>query len=87
MSYLHMHFSRNIQKMNSFSNNSKLNINEPLKAIKLLISSFVRALIDIDHSSWLLVDLPAIALKAAAERDMHLIFSQLFTFSDTLQVL
>ncbi len=59
-----MPFSRNIQKKNSFQTpNSKLNIDEPLKAIKVidfLFFAYVLGLIDI------------IALKAAAEHDADL---------------
>ncbi len=56
----------------------------------LLITSFFFfcSLTNRHHSSWLLAYLPAIAFKAAAaERDMHLIFSEVFTFSETHQVL
>ncbi len=63
-----MPFSRNIQKMNSYQTlNSKLNIDEPLKAIKVidfLFFSFVLGLIDITAAGYYY--LPAIALKAAA---------------------
>ncbi len=64
-----MPFSRNIQKMNSNQTlNSKLNIDEPLKAIKvidfLFFFSFVLGLIDITAAGYYY--LPAIALKAAA---------------------
>ncbi len=52
---------------------SKLNIDEPLKAIKYMISSFFFcSWINRHHSSWLLAYLPAIALKAAAESDVDL---------------
>ncbi len=62
-----MPFSRNIQKMNSNQTlNSKLNIDEPLKAIKVIdfLFSFVLGLIDITAAGYYY--LPAIALKAAA---------------------
>ncbi len=53
--------------------NSKLNIDEPLKAIKYMISSFFFcSWINRHHISWLLPYLPAIALKAAAESDADL---------------
>ncbi len=44
---------------------SKLNIDEPLKAINV-IDFFFFSWINRHHSSWLLAYLPAIALKAAA---------------------
>ncbi len=56
----------------------------------LLSSFFFFSCIDRHHSSWLLTYVSAIALKAAAESDVDLtciLFSQLFTFSDPLQVL
>ncbi len=63
-----MPFSRNIQKINSYQTlNSKLNIDEPVKAIKVidfLFFSFVLGLIDITAAGYYY--LPAIALKAAA---------------------
>ncbi len=53
--------------------NSKLNVDEPLKAIKVidfLFFSFVLGLIDITAAGYYY--LPAIALKAAAESDTDL---------------
>ncbi len=59
--------------LNSYKTlNSKLNIVEPLKAIKVIDFLFC-SWINRHHSSWLLAYLPAIALKAAAERDADLI--------------
>ncbi len=61
--------------MNSYQTlNSKLNIDEPLKAIKVIdFLFFFCSCINRHHSSWLLAYLPAIALKAAAaESDMDL---------------
>ncbi len=55
--------------MNSYQTlNSKLNIDEALKAIKVIdfLFFFLCSWINRHHSSWLLADLPAIALKAAA---------------------
>ncbi len=47
--------------------NSKLNKDEPLKAIKVIdFLFFVCSWINKHHSSWLLAYLPAITLKAAA---------------------
>ncbi len=73
MTYLAVPFSRNIQKMNSNQTlNSKLYIDEPLKAIQV-IDFFFCSCINGHHSLWLLAYLPAIALKAAAaERDADL---------------
>ncbi len=53
--------------------NSKLNIDEPLKAIKVIdFLFFFCSWINRHHSSWLLACLPAIALKAAVESDTDL---------------
>ncbi len=55
--------------------NSKLNIDEPVKAIKVIdfqTSSSFSFVINRHHSCWLLAYLPAIALKAAAECDTDL---------------
>ncbi len=57
--------------MNVQTPNSKLNVDEPLKAIKVIDFLFFLVLIII-NSSWLLVYLTAIALKAAAENDADL---------------
>ncbi len=79
--------------MNSYQTlNSKLNIDEPLKAIKVIdfLFFFFCSWINRHHSSWLLAYCPAIALKAAAaESDADLtciLFSDNSTFSDPLQV-
>ncbi len=81
--------NRNIQKINCNQTlNSKLNIDEPLKAIKVINSCFFCSWINRHHSSWLLAYLPVIALKAAAKCDTDLTrIPTLFTFSDPLQVL
>ncbi len=54
--------------------NSKINIDEPLKAIKVIDFHFFFfcSWINRHHSSWLLAYLPAIALKPAAEGDADL---------------
>ncbi len=55
--------------MNSYQTlNSKLNIDEPLKAKKVIDFLFFLfcSWINRHHSSWVLAYLPAIALKAAA---------------------
>ncbi len=76
-------FSRNIHTINiNQTLHSKLNIDEPFKAVQVIDFRFFSfcSCINRHHSSWLLAYLPAIALKAAAEcdgSDMHLIFSQL----------
>ncbi len=73
MTYLAVPFSRNIQKINiNQTINSKLNIDEPLKAIKVIDFLFCSC-INGHHSRWLFAYLPASALKAAAaERDADL---------------
>ncbi len=64
--------------------NDKLNIDEPLKAIKVIDFLFFLFYFWINrrHSSWLLAYLPASALKAAAERDVYISPSRVAMFKN-----
>ncbi len=71
MTYIQQKYTEN----NSYQTlNSKLNIDEPLKAIQVIdfLFLFCCSWINRHHGSWLLAYLPAIALKAAAECDVDL---------------